>query len=211
MSALLRKYGVQTDIYFPLIKRAVVDFAVSADYTFAAGDAKISKDGGAAASTTNNPSAITMGNGAMWKLTLTATEMQAAKIAVTIVDAATKAVEDQMILIETYGNASGEHEFDLDTALATNYPMKKNTAFNNFPFIMIDSTDDISVKTGLTVTAQRSIDGAAFASCANSVSEVGNGLYKINLAAGDLNGNSIVLKFTATGANPTMIPLVLPN
>ena len=114
---LFREYGVQTDIYFPLIKRDTQDFATSSDYTYAAGDIKISKDGGAAADPTNSPSAITMGNGAMWKLTLTATEMQAALIAITVVDAATKAVEDQMILIATYGNASAQHEFNLNAAL----------------------------------------------------------------------------------------------
>lgn len=113
---LERKYNTATDIYFPLIKRGVTDFAVSADFTHSAGDTKISKDGGAAANTTNAPTAITMGNGAMWKLTLTATEMQAAKVMVTIVDTATKAVEDQMILITTYGNASAEHAFDRSQA-----------------------------------------------------------------------------------------------
>lgn len=211
--AELRKYGVQTDFYFPLIKVGGNNFAVSADYTHSSGDVKISKDGGAAATATNSPSAITMGNGAMWKLTLTATEMQAAKIVITLIDASTKAVEDQMIIVDTYGNASAEHAFDLDTALTqpVGYPMQKNVAYNNFTFLMIDATDDISPKTGLTVTAQRSLDGAAFGACANSVSEVSAGIYKINLAAGDLNGNSVVLKFTATGANPTYFHLVLPT
>ena len=114
---IFRKYGVQTDIYFPLIKAGLQDFAVGADYTHAAGDVKISKDGGAAATATNSPSAITMGNGAMWKLTLTATEMQAALIMVTVVDATTKAVEDQAILLSTYGNASGQHAFDFDASI----------------------------------------------------------------------------------------------
>lgn len=113
---LLRKYGVQTDIYFPLIVAGSNDFAGSGDYTYAAGDIKISKDGGAAANPTNSPSAIAMGNAAKWKLTLTATEMQAAKIDVVVSDAATKAVEDQMLLIATYGNASAEHAADLDDA-----------------------------------------------------------------------------------------------
>lgn len=113
---ILYKYGVAADLYFPLIKRGTMDFALAADYTHASGDVKISKDGGTAATATNSPSAITLGNGAMWKLTLTATEMQAAQIVVTIVDAATKAVEDQMIIIQTYGNASAQHPFDLGTA-----------------------------------------------------------------------------------------------
>ncbi|NIO43708.1 MAG: hypothetical protein GTO41_28255, partial [Burkholderiales bacterium] len=84
----------------------------------------------------------------------------------------------------------------------------KNVALNNFMFLMIDSADHITGKTGLTVTAQRSIDGAAFASCANAVSEVSNGIYKINLAAADLNGNVITLLFTATGADARLITIV---
>lgn len=112
----LFKYGVAATIYFPLIKAGSNNFAVSGDYTHASGDVKISKDGGAAATATNSPSAITMGNGAIWKLDLTATEMQAGQIVVTVIDATTKAIEDQAILIQTYGNASALHAFDLDTA-----------------------------------------------------------------------------------------------
>lgn len=86
--------------------------------------------------------------------------------------------------------------------------VKKNSALNNFEFYMIDSSDDVSGKTGLTVTAERSIDGAAFGACANAVSEVANGLYKINLATTDLNGDVITLKFTATGANATVVTIL---
>lgn len=108
MSALLREYGVATTIVFPLIKAGSNDFAVSADYTPVAGDVKISKDEGAAANTTTTtPTALTMGNGAVWTLALTATEMQAARITVTIIDATTKAVNDQAILIETFSAGSG--------------------------------------------------------------------------------------------------------
>jgi hypothetical protein len=68
---LLAKYNTQTDFYFPMVKRAVVDLAVTADWTPATGDTKVSKDGGAVANTTNNPA---IGSGASWKLTLTAAE-----------------------------------------------------------------------------------------------------------------------------------------
>lgn len=116
MAAFLSKYGEARTIQIPIIKRAVVDFAVSADWTPAAGDVKITKDGGAAANVTNLPTALTMGNTALWVFSLTATEMQAARIEVTVADAATKAVEDTAFAIETYGNASAQHAFDLDTA-----------------------------------------------------------------------------------------------
>lgn len=113
---LLSKYGAARHIYIPIVKRAVVDFAVGADWTPAAGDVKISKDGGAAANVANLPTAIAMGNSAVWDFSLTATEMEAAQIVVTVADAATKAVEDQAFIIETYGHASAQHAFDLDTA-----------------------------------------------------------------------------------------------
>lgn len=117
----LQKYGTQCTILFPLVKAGSNNFAVSGDYTHASGDVRISKDGGAAATATNAPSAITMGNGAVWSLTLTATEMQAAEIVVTIIDAATKAVEDQAIVIHTFGNASAKIVADLSVAnLAAN-------------------------------------------------------------------------------------------
>ena len=85
--------------------------------------------------------------------------------------------------------------------------ISKNTALANFEFFMVDSSDHITGKTGLTITATRSIDGAAFAACANSASEVANGVYKIDLAAADLNGDVVTLKFTATGADPRLITI----
>ena len=85
--------------------------------------------------------------------------------------------------------------------------IKKNTALNNFEFLMVDATDGYTEETGLTVTAQRSIDGGAFGACANSVTEVGNGIYKINLANTDLNGDVITLRFSATGARTRYVTL----
>src|SRR4051812_29093207 len=61
---------------------------------------------------------------------------------------------------------------------ASDARIQKNTAYSNFMFRMTDSTDHVSPKTGLTVTAQRSLDGAAFGACANAVSEVASGWYK---------------------------------
>lgn len=113
MSALLREYGVATTIAFPLIKAGTNDFAVSADYTPVSGDVKISKDEGTAANTTTTtPTALTMGNGGIWTLPLTGTEMSASRIYITIIDASTKAINDQMIIIETYGAGNGTVEIN---------------------------------------------------------------------------------------------------
>lgn len=90
---------------------------------------------------------------------------------------------------------------DIGASVIPDSPIKKNTALSNFEFVMHDSSGN--PKTGLTVTAQRSIDGAGLAACANSVSEVSNGIYKINLAASDLNGTVITFSMSATGAVDT--------
>lgn len=99
--------------------------------------------------------------------------------------------------------------FGFNVTLATSQLfIKKNTALNAFEFLMRQSADHISPATGLTITAERSIDGAAFAACANAVTEVGNGIYKIDLAAADLNGTVITLKFTAVNADTRYITII---
>lgn len=105
-----------TAIRLPIIKRAVVDFAVGADWTPVAGDVKIAIDGAAPANVTNLPTAVASGNGAYWEFVLTAAELTCKQAIVTIVDAATKAVEDQCFLVETFGNASAMYVADLSLA-----------------------------------------------------------------------------------------------
>lgn len=86
-------------------------------------------------------------------------------------------------------------------------PVKKNTALAAFGFTMRDTAG--ALKTGLTVSGFRSIDGAAFAATATATAtEVANGFYKLDLAAADLNGNVIDLRFTATGAQDTTVTLL---
>ena len=110
--AEIRKYAIGSTILFPLIDRGTADFDAT-PVTFAAGDVQISKDGGGFADTTNLPTHVGKG---IYTLSLTLTELTAAKIVVAIVDVAPKSWEDQAVYIETYGNASAEHAFDLDTA-----------------------------------------------------------------------------------------------
>ena len=84
---------------------------------------------------------------------------------------------------------------------------KINQALNNFTFLMTSSTTH-APQTGLTITATRSLNGGAFAPCANSVSEIGFGWYQINLASTDMNANTVSLRFTATGADDRDIQIV---
>jgi hypothetical protein len=95
-----------------MVKAASNDFATNSDWTPATGDVTISKNGGTAANIGTLPSYV---NGA-WEFQFTATELQAAYIWCKVVDAATKAVEDQFFIIETFGNASAAFQVDWSNA-----------------------------------------------------------------------------------------------
>ena len=108
---ILGKYNQAKTITFDLFEVDGIDLSIAA--TFATGDVKIQKDEGAEANTSNLPT----DEGSTYSLVLTAAEMIAARIRIILIDqTATKVWLDISIGIETYGNASAEHAFDLDTA-----------------------------------------------------------------------------------------------
>jgi hypothetical protein len=137
---------------------------VGADWTPGAGDVKISKDGGAAANVTNLPSAIAMGNSTIWDFSLTATEMQAAQVMVTVADSATKAVDDTGFIIETYGNASANLVFDLSQAN---------------PKVDVETIKTQTVTAGAGVTILASVGTAA-----TSTAQTGDGYARLGAPAG---------------------------
>jgi hypothetical protein len=104
MSAILRKYALATaagtHIRVPIIKAGAIDFAAGGDWTPAAGDVKISKDGDTQANIGTLP---TYSNGA-WQFQLTSAELTAKQIEIMVIDSATKAAEDQCIIVETFGH-----------------------------------------------------------------------------------------------------------
>lgn len=86
---------------------------------------------------------------------------------------------------------------------------KKNQALAKFEFLMTDSTTH-NPATGKTVTVTRSIDGAAFGSgTLSAVTEVSNGIYYVDFAAADLNGNVVTLRVTASGCDDLFVTFVL--
>lgn len=203
--------------------------------TLAAGDVKVSTDGGAEANITTLP-AVTPAGSKRVKVTLSATEMNGDNVQVTFSDAAGAEWADVTINIQTslqqiddVATQASVNTIDdfLDTEVAAilaavdtevgaiktktdNLPaaVKKNTALANFMFKMVLTSDHVSVGTGLAVTATRSLDGAAFAACANAVTEISAGWYKISLAATDLNADTVALKFTAATADQRDIMIV---
>ena len=83
----------------------------------------------------------------------------------------------------------------------------KNVALPDFEFLMVLSSDHVTGATGLTVTAQISKDGGAFANATNSVVEVSAGVYKIDWIQDEINVDTATFKFTATGADQRTITI----
>ncbi len=152
------------------------------------------------------------------KIGAPATDLSA-DIAAVKVDTAATLVDTGTTLPATLGSPAGA---DMSTDIAaiktetasiqtdtTNLRgvFKQNTAISNIEFLMIDSTDDVSPITGLTVTGQRSIDGGAFANVSGTIAEVGSGIYQFDALAADTNGGVITYKFAATGANDRFVTI----
>lgn len=83
----------------------------------------------------------------------------------------------------------------------TQHPaIKKNTASQRIQFLMVDATDGVTPELGLTVTAERSIDGGAFSAATGTVAEIADGWYALSTSAADTNGDSLIFQFSAAGA-----------
>lgn len=119
LPAFMRKYGATlsgaTIISIPIIKRGAIDFAVTADWTPAAGDVRVRKDNGTWADIGTLPTvsgAGGNGSSAAWDFVLSNTELTAKRVDVMISDAATEAIEDQFFTVETFGHASAMYPSD---------------------------------------------------------------------------------------------------
>ena len=175
----MRKYNTllvtgTTAIRIPIIKRAVVDYAVGADWTPAAGDVKVFVDGAAVANITNLPTAIAAGNTAFWEFIITAAELSCKQLLVTISDATTKVIEDQAFIVETYGHASSMYAADLSLAnLPANVTQLLGTAWLA-PGVA--GTPDVNAKQlgAAPVTATTSVTIPAASTLATTAGAVGS-------------------------------------
>ncbi|MCK5117926.1 MAG: hypothetical protein KAR44_15125, partial [Candidatus Aegiribacteria sp.] len=112
---ILRKYGVAATINFTLRDvDDVKDFLTTAVH--ASGDTIIMKNEGAEVNTTNG----FVDEGIGYSIVLSTIEMQSARNVLYIIDQGTKLWRDEAIIVETYGHASAQHAFDLDSDLSGN-------------------------------------------------------------------------------------------
>jgi hypothetical protein len=195
----LRKYGelltTTKAITFSLFEVDGIDLRV--DATFATGDVTISKDGGAEVNTTNLP--VDEGKG--YSIILTLAELTASQVRISIVDqTATKVWLDIELIVETYGNASAMHAFDLDTAstpqtadhTAAIADIPNNSEFEARTLLSagyFDAATDtvVNVTTVATLTGHTAQTGDSFA----RIGVAGAGLTNIDLPnqSFDLTGN----------------------
>ena len=96
--------------------------------------------------------------------------------------------------------------------LAAGWPMRKakQSTGKNVMLLMVDSTDHITGKAGLTLTITASKDGAAFAGIAPTVTDRGNGWYNVALTASHTDTlGDLALHITGAAADPAdMVILV---
>ena len=88
-------------------------------------------------------------------------------------------------------------------AIAADQKPKVNTALNNIAIYLVSSTDHVTPVTGASPTVTISQDGGAFGAIdgSSSITEVGSGWYKLNLAAADMNAAVVYINVAATGAD----------
>lgn len=78
----------------------------------------------------------------------------------------------------------------------------KGTQLLNLPLYLKSSADHVTAFTSGIVSGQISRDGGAFGVLqSGTVSEVGQGFFKVNLTSGDTNANTLALLFTAVGVS----------
>jgi len=88
-------------------------------------------------------------------------------------------------------------------AIAADQKPKVNTALNNIAIYLVSSTDHVTPVTGASPTVTISQDGGAFGAIdgSSSITEVGSGWYKLNLASADMNAAVVYINVAATGAD----------
>lgn len=178
--------------------------------TIAQADVRVKKGGGAWAQKNDATSATHEENG-WYEVALNSTDTNTlGPLMVAVSEAGALPVYREFMVVpaNVYDSlVAGTDTLDVTATLATR--LKTNQALNSFHFLMTDSTTH-NPATGKTVTVTRAIDTGAFgAGTIGSVTEVANGIYRVDLPAADLNGAVVTLRATASGCDDLLMTLVL--
>jgi len=202
-SIYLRKYGVATTVDFCLYELDGTDLQTAA--ASATGDVNLIRDEAAPEQLDAN---AFVNEGVVYSLALSAAEMTAARVTVYIVDQSSPKIWlDKVLLIETYGHASGQHAFDLGTATQdVNVASISNIDFSATMKTSLDTIGD-TVVTNSTIHTDL---GTVSSNLSNLMSDVGDAsastLGNIYAILGNPAANSV--KTTIENIHDTDLPLV---
>lgn len=94
--------------------------------------------------------------------------------------------------------------FEIKGDYIMGYLIQQSNTTRHIYFLMVDSSDHITGKTGLSPTVTICKNGGSFASPAGAVTEVANGWYRVAANATDANTlGPLLLHATGSGADPT--------
>lgn len=203
---LLRQSTATTIVIGPIVDS--VDASAETGQTIAQADVLLWKEGGTTLAQKNDTSSCTHRSNGLYTCPLNTTDTNTlGQLIVNVAKSGTLVFRDDYLVVP----ANVYQSLVLDTAKLITAPqsnVKKNQALTKFAFVMTDSTTHAPV-TGKTVSCTRSIDGGAFgAGTLANVTEVGNGIYTVDFGAGDLNGNVIVLRATASLCDDTLVTII---
>lgn len=142
----LAKYGVAYVLNFELYEIDGIDLKV--DAADGGTDCTIRKNQAADTTATND----FVDEGLSYSLTITATEMQAKEVIVHIIDTATKAYLDKVIVIETYGNASALHAMDFNDSVRGGLTALPNAAADGAGGLVTSDAGGLDMDTKLANT-----------------------------------------------------------
>lgn len=148
----LRKYGVQATIDFEVYEVDGVNLRTN--WSPAQADCEIMKDGGTSTQCDNTAT----DEGSTYSIVLTATEMQAARLILKVVDAAAKVFLDKVVVIETYGNAAAQHAMDFDNTVPTTAQIKTEIEQAGSHLALIKAITDILFGFETTISAVQTAD-----------------------------------------------------
>lgn len=88
--------------------------------------------------------------------------------------------------------------------------MAKGVALSGFPIYMVSAADHVTPLTSGVLSGQISRNGGSFGPLqSGNFSETGLGWYRVNLTSGDLNADVVALNFSAAGADPRNVGIVM--
>ena len=142
MPAYNGTFGIPKTLIFTMVDAGTTNLASAGDWTPAAADARISLDGASATQCTNTIGVVLGTNSIFWKLALTTAEMSGTLMGVQIKDAATRAVEDNALLVTTELGGQILANSGIDVLQSTNATFTATTSAAEFFAISPSATEE---------------------------------------------------------------------